>query len=36
MSYGELKSFALGCVELASVCAFLGAVFLWADAAMRV
>lgn len=36
MSFEDVRSFAAGCVELASICAFLGAVMLWADAVMRV
>lgn len=32
----DLKAFALGCAELGSVCAFLGALALWAEALSRI
>lgn len=31
----RIKAFAVGCVELGSVCVFLGALMLWAEALAR-
>lgn len=36
MTMDRIKAFALGCVELGSLMAFMGALMLWADAMARV
>ena len=36
MDLGHIRSIAFGVLELGAVVAFMGAVFVWADAVMRV
>lgn len=36
MALDQVKAFVVGCVELGSICAFMGALFLWADLVQNV